>query len=87
MYKMKNDILPVTIGNYFQPVNHSSSTHNYSLRKREAVVSKISPRLVSGKNSMQYQGEQLWSEIPQDIQSCKSLINFKKAMKSHQSLT
>ena len=42
MYKMKNDILPVTIENYFQPVNHRSSTHNYSLRMREAVASKNS---------------------------------------------
>ena len=83
MYKMKNNILPVTIANYFEPPSYSSSTHNYSLRKREAVVSKISPRLASGKNSMQYQGEQLWSEIPHDIQTCQSLIKFKRAMKSY----
>ena len=83
MYKLKNNILPVTIANYFQPVNHSSLTHSYSLRKREAVASKISPRLASGKNSMQYQGEELWSEIPQDIQTCPSLIKFKKTMKSY----
>ena len=83
MYKLKNNILPVTIANYFQPVNHNSSTHSYSLRKREAVTSKISPRLASGKNSMQYQGEQLWSEIPQEIQACQSLIKFKRAMKSY----
>ena len=40
MYKLKNNILPVTIANYFQPVNYSSSTHSYSLRKREVVISK-----------------------------------------------
>ena len=58
MYKMKNNILPVTIANHFEPTNHGS-THSYLLRKREAAVSKISPRLTSGKNSMQYHGEHL----------------------------
>ena len=80
MYKLKNNLLPTTIGNYFES-NIPHTTHNYSLRKRVKVVTKITPRLVSGQNSMQYRGELIWNEIPDSIQSSKSLNSFKKAMK------
>ena len=78
MYKLKKNILPTSIGNYFDQVNNRSSTHNYSLRNRERPVSQIVPRLASGQNSMQYRGEIIWNEIPLDIQDCVSLHRFKK---------
>ena len=80
LYKLKKNLLPTTIGNYFE-VTTNQSTHNYSLRNRERPVSQIVPRLVSGENSMQYRGEKIWDEIPQIIQSCVSLKNFKRVMK------
>ena len=80
MYKQKNNALPVTIANYFEQKS-GPPTHSYSLRKREKVVFRISPRLASGKNSIQYHGEELWNEIPQMIKNCNSLVKFKKSMK------
>ena len=81
MYKQKNNALPVTIANYFEQKSSCPPTHSYSLRKREEIVSRISPRLASGKNSIQYHGEELWNEIPQMIKNCNSLVKFKKSMK------
>ena len=82
MYKLKNNILPTKIGNYFESNINRPSTHNYALRERNRIGSQITPRLVSGKNSMQYRGELIWNEIPDCIKCCTSLKSFKKAMKS-----
>ena len=83
MYKLKNNLLPTKIGNYFESNTDRPATHNYSLRKRNQIGSQITPRLVSGKNSIQYRGEIIWNEIPDCIKSCTSLTRFKKAMKSY----
>ena len=80
LYKLKKNLLPTTIGNYFEVVTNQH-THNYSLRNRERPVSQIVPRLVSGENSIQYRGEKIWDEIPQVIQNCNSLKNFKRVIK------
>ena len=81
MYKLKNNLIPTPIGNYFELRGDRTSNHNYSLRNRERLVSQIVPRLESGKNSIQYRGEQIWNEIPIIIRSCNSLQKFKKALK------
>ena len=81
MYKLKNNLIPTPIGNYFELRGDRTSNHNYSLRNRERLVSQIAPRLESGKNSIQYRGEQIWNEIPIIIRSCNSLQKFKKALK------
>ena len=80
LYKLKTNILPTKIGNYFE-VMGSASNHNYLLRNRERPASRITPRLVSGQNSIQYRGEKIWDEIPLDIRNCDSLKKFKRVLK------
>ena len=80
LFKLKKNLLPTTIGNYFELIDNRC-THNYSLRNRERPVSQISPRLASGENSIQYRGERIWNEIPQEIQNCDSFKKFKRVMK------
>ena len=79
MYKLKNNLLPTAIGNYFELRSSGPSTHNYALRKRNQVVTQITPRLVSGQHSMQYRGELIWNEIPLTVRCCNTLNSFKKA--------
>ena len=80
LYKLKKNILPTKIGQYFEIINNHSN-HRYSLRNRSRLTAQIAPRLASGQNSLQYRGDRIWDEIPQVIQSCNSLNAFKKAMK------
>ena len=80
LFKLKKNLLPTTIGNYFESINNRG-THNYSLRNRERPVSQIFPRLAPGENSIQYRGEKIWNEIPQDIQNLDSFKKFKRVMK------
>ena len=80
LYKLKKNILPTKIGQYFEIINNHSN-HRYSLRNRSRVTPQIAPRLASGQNSLQYRGDRIWNEIPQVIQSCNSLNAFKRAMK------
>ena len=81
MYKLKNDLLPTIIGCYFESNVRCPPTHSYALRRRERIITQITPRLVSGQNSIQYRGELLWNEIPDTLKNCNSLKSFKKAIK------
>ena len=80
LYKLKTNILPTKIGHYFEVLSNAPN-HNYLLRNRERSGSQITPRLVSGQNSIQYRGEKIWNEIPLAIRNCDSLKKFKKVLK------
>ena len=80
LYKLKTIILPTKIGHYFEVLSNAPN-HNYLLRNRERSGSQITPRLVSGQNSIQYRGEKIWNEIPLAIRNCDSLKKFKKVLK------
>ena len=80
MYKLKNDLIPVVVGNHFGTPNLSAPTHSYNLRTRNRV-SYIVPRLISSEKSIQVCGEKEWNDLPESIKNSTSLKKFKKVMK------
>ena len=57
MYKLKNGLLPVAVGNHFE-LRNTVPTHNYNLQSRGAT-SRIETRLESSEKSIQLRGENL----------------------------
>ena len=80
MYKLKNNLIPVVVGNHFGTPNLSAPTHSYNLRTRNRV-SYIVPRLISSEKSIQVHGEKEWNDLPEGIKNSTSLKQFKKVMK------
>ena len=76
MYKLKNGLLPVAIGNYFE-LRNTVPTHNYNLRNR-GTTPQIVTRLESSEKSIQLRGEKIWQELPENLKSSASLNKFKK---------
>ena len=83
MYKLKNDLLPITIGNYFEDQSSRLAPRYYNMRNMRELPQNISPRLLSGEKSMQFRGEILWSEISDSSKNSNSLNTFKKRIKSN----
>ena len=82
MYKMKNNILPVTIADHFEPLERP--VHSYNLRRRRNDDSpKFSFNSATGRKSIQYEGEQLWNNLPQYLKECDSLNVFKGFYKKY----
>ena len=79
MFKLKNDILPTTIGNYFQLAIDNSETLN--LRRRERPTQVITRLVSSDRKSIQIRGEKFWEQIPEIIRSKNSLNAFKRYYK------
>ena len=79
-FKSKNNLLPTSIGNYFES---QEIKHNYGLR---SVTRGGPPRFFShtkiGENSLQYIGTQTWDNMPSDIKSSESFNIFKKRYKT-----
>ena len=85
MYKSMNNLLPVEIGNYFQ-IDPSSEQHSHYTRNqntRENDKPRFLSRTKIVEKSLQYFGTELWYQLPQDIKSSESKINFKKQYKNH----
>ena len=82
LFKMKNGMIPITLGNYFE-VRNANVIHQYSLRPRRDRVDTIDTRTMMGENSLQYRGPKAWNTVPECIRDCVSLNSFKKQMKSH----
>ena len=80
MYKMENNLLPVSIGDYFQPRKQNNSGYNLRTRKNTSTA-PITYRLISSERSIQYHGANLWKNIPNEIKKCKSFISFKNHYK------
>ena len=83
MYKSKNDLLPVTIGKYFETRSQTRVSHRYNLRSRERIDDQIYPRLLSSHNSIQYEGNISWNNLPEKIKNSDSFQIFKKRLKLH----
>ena len=83
MFKLKNDLLPTSIGGYFDTSSSRNIAHNYNLRDRSSLSSGTlaGPRLLSGKKSIQYRGEILWNEISDDVKESKSICSLKRKLK------
>ena len=82
MFKLKKELLPVSIGDYFnqsRAENRTSTSYNLRSRSRHA---HIPIRLASSKNSIHIRGEQIWNSIPEIITSASSLQTFKQHLKA-----
>ena len=78
IFKLKNDLLPITLANHFES---STTAHSYTLRsssKRSFFV----PRLRSSEKSIQLSSEKLWNKVPESAKLCSSLNTFKREVKS-----
>ena len=73
MYKFVNGKLPGNFDDYFLEI---TTKHNYQTRvsKDNFFIPRKNSR--KGFNSLNYLGPKLWSEIPQNIKSKKSLNSF-----------
>ena len=80
---MKSNILPVTIADHFEPLERPP-VHSYNLRRRRNDDSpKFSFNSATGRKSIQYEGEQLWNNLPQYLKECDSLNVFKGFYKKY----
>ena len=82
LFKMKNEMIPVTLGHYFE-LRNANVTHSHNLRPRTNRVETIDTRLQIGEKSLQYRGPKVWNEIPENIRKCGSFKSFKKEMKKY----
>ena len=80
MYKLKNNLIPVAVGNHFG-LRNTVPTHNYNLRNR-GTTPRIDTRLESSEKSIQIRGEKLWVDLPENLKTSASLKRFKKTLKS-----
>ena len=81
MFKFKNKKLPKCFDNFFKA---RSGQLRYSLRSRvkEDYICKWG-KSNYGMKRLQYEGVQLWNNIPTEIRSSNSLYDFKNKFKSY----
>ena len=81
-YKARNDLLPVTIGNYFLASSDSIPQHSYNLRSSNSTAPPILlSEIKTGEKPLQFIGAQIWNGLKPEIKGCESLNAFKKAYK------
>ena len=81
VFKVKNDMIPIPLTNYFAV--RDNSAHGYNLRHRGTTTQSIIYRTMSAEKSLQYKVPFVWNDIPENLQECETLIKFKKSFKSH----
>ena len=81
LFKDRNNLLPCSIGNYFQMREYHN--HDYGLRERHDRLPKIVCRTVQAENSLQHREIELWNSIPNETKSCITPYTFKKQYKSY----
>ena len=80
-FKSENDLLPCSIGNYFE-VDNCAEQHSHFMRSvGDNIAPRIKSRTTSGEKSIQYRNSHLWADIPSEIKSYESLNSFKKHYK------
>ena len=80
MYKKTNNLLPISIGDYFESRQQNDS--GYNLRPRKNNLTKpIMYRLTSGERSIQFHGANLWKNLPNEVKKSKSYNSFKSQYK------
>ena len=85
MFKRNNNLLPVTIANFFEHFNHPQNRLDL-IRNQEGVV-VVGPfivnRLSLGERSIQHRGPTMWHGIPDSIKLSESASAFKRQLKKH----
>ena len=83
MFKYKNDLLPLNIGNYFQIRRPIDTATMRSLRQRINNGPSLTFRLVSSEEkSIQSRGEKIWDEFQDPLRNSKSVNSFKRLLKN-----
>ena len=83
MFKYKNDLLPLNIGNYFQIRRPVDTATMRSLRQRIDNGPSLTFRLVSSEEkSIQSRGEIIWDEFQDPLRNSKSVNSFKRLLKN-----
>ena len=83
LYKLHHNLLPTSIGNYFEPDPYVN-LHSYGLRSRTAnVPTRIVSRTYYAEKSFQIGGLKFWNKIPDTIKDSNSLNTFKINFKKH----
>ena len=77
MYKTKNDLAPTFMKNIF-----SVSENPVNLRKKVSFGSFNIKSVYNGLDTISFRGPQIWSNVPTEIKSSKSLSEFKLKIKS-----
>ena len=81
LYKVHQNLLPTSVGNYFEP-DPFVNQHSYGLRSRSAnLPTRIVSHTKYAEKSMQIGGLKFWNKIPEEIRNSDSLISFKRNFK------
>ena len=81
IFKVKHDMIPIPLRNYFEIRNDSS--HWYNLRHRRETTQLMICRTTYAEKSLQYKTPSVWNDIPINLQDCETLTMFKKQFKLH----
>ena len=87
IYRLKKNLLPInTLVNHFSRI---PAQHNYNLRNREnrLLVTPLSLLSSFKKKSLYIRGIDLWNNIPDQIETSKSIGIFKNQHKLHLATT
>ena len=85
MFKEKNMMLPVAIGNYFD-IDRCAEQHSHFTRNHTSTLNgapRIKCRSKTGEKSVQFVGSKLWFDLPLELRSCESLNSFKYQYKNY----
>ena len=81
MYKSVNNLLPTTIGNFFE-FSSQEITHGHFVRNRQRPVRLLCSSR-TGEKSVQYKSFKLWNELTFEIKNSDSLAIFKRKYKEY----
>ena len=76
MYRYYKNKLPSNFNNYFE--TQTAVTHSYNLRNRNPPRQILS---IYAEKMIKYNGPDIWSTIPTEIQNCQSLKSFTDRLK------
>ena len=77
-YKFFNGTCPVYMNNVFSPISHSAGSINQKYQKL-ALPSRSTEM---GKRTLSYIGPSVWNPLQKSVKTCKSVNDFKHALKS-----
>ena len=81
MYKSKHNLLPTSIGNFFE-FSSQHISHDHFVRNRQRPI-RLLCNSRYGEKSVQYKLFKLWEEIPTEIKNIDSFSVFKRLFKDH----
>ena len=65
VFKVKNDMIPIPLTNYFAV--RGDSAHGYNLRHRGTTTQSMIYRTMSAEKSLQYKVPFVWNDIPGNL--------------------